>query len=40
MSIFSQGIIATRLRCSGIFNDDCIPNLPLSFSVKKRLRIA
>jgi len=31
----SHGSVATRLRCSGIFHNDFIANLPLSLSVKE-----
>ena len=31
----SQGSVATRLRCGGIFNSHCAANLPLSMSVKE-----
>ena len=31
----SQGSVATRLRCGGMFNYHCAANLPLSMSVKK-----
>jgi len=31
----SQGSVATRLRCGGIYNYHCAANLPLSMSVKE-----
>jgi len=30
-----QDSVATRLRCSGIFNDDCIADVLLSMPVKQ-----
>jgi len=31
----SQGSVATRLRCGGIFKHELVANLPLSLSVKE-----
>ena len=35
----SQGSVATRLRCDGIFNDQFITQSLLSPTVKKKLKI-
>ena len=36
----SQGSVATRLRCGGIFNDRCIANFLAIVTVKKFLKSA
>jgi len=40
LTIISQGTVATRLRCGGIFNDHCIANFPEIVTVKEFLKSA